>query len=713
MGQDTCRMDDREALVNLAIYDYHEAVDQGESPDPAGWAARYPEIASELAAYFDDLARLDLLHAPVVVDLLGSAVPPGETVAAGTDSRPPTANLAPGDVLGDYVLLGELGRGGQGVVWKARPRDSCDILVALKTLRGPDAGDPASLHRLRAGVRAIARMKHEHIIRTFYFGADRGRWFFVMELMDGGTVGDRLDAYQNDPRSVAVLMEKVARAVHHAHTRNPGVIHLDLKPANILLTAEGEPKVADFELSVRLETIAFLEQHSATTRPVDPDEPSATFARAGIVGTLPYMSPEMAEGRWPDISTASDVYGLGAVLYEMLTGRPPFRGANARETRALVIGGGLRKPRELNRKVDRELNAVCLKCLDRDPGKRYGSADALANDLRRWLERRPTLVGGKPSVAREARFWVRRHPYTVALAIVIAFGLWVAGLAASVAGLRAENSREAQHLANQVNRELSLVRRATHFLAGDPRLRAAFSSPPSGEGEDRRQAIESFLKTAVERENLFELTGVNPLINVFVLSPDGVLLADTLPDERSLGKRFTVRDYYRAFFDAAHPRAPHEVYIARSFLSVKDDRYKIAVSTRVWGDHDELLGILVANLTIGPKLIDVDLRQEPVDAAILCPMDRSDPNHGVDDQGPHWPYIAVLDRRYAGVQSDRPAIAEVDRVPDFQSDSALDHATAGPWGGRLVDYCRVGRTHLVVVRRRPCPWPLSWLPEFR
>jgi serine/threonine-protein kinase len=306
--------DDREALVNLAIFDYHAAVDRGESRSPAEWAALHPEIGPELDAYFEDLAQLGLLRPQQPDDPLGETTPLGGTGPEAQGSRRWAADLRPGDVLGDYVLLQTLGAGGQGVVWKARAQGAREIVVALKTLREPASADPASADRLRADARAIARMKHENIIRTFYFGEDRGRRFFVMELMEGGTVAERLASYTADPRSAAVLLEKVARAIHHAHTRNPGVLHLDLKPGNILLTAGGEPKVTDFGLSVRLEAMAPPGQGPDSGDARDPDgadERSVTFERAGIVGTLPYLSPEMAGGRWSEVSTASDVYGLG------------------------------------------------------------------------------------------------------------------------------------------------------------------------------------------------------------------------------------------------------------------------------------------------------------------------------------------------------------------------------------------------------------------
>jgi serine/threonine-protein kinase len=711
MVSDSCQADDREMLVNLAIYDYHAAIDRGESPDPNEWAARNPELAPDLHAYFEGLARLDLLLPP------SPALAPGST-APWHGPRPckpvaPDATFGPGELLGDYVLLEKLAEGGQGVVWKATPQHAREIVVALKTLPGPASDDPASLYRLREDARAISRMKHANIIQTFYFGEDRGRWFFVMELM-AGPLTDRVGFYSTNPRSAAALTEKIARAIHHAHTRNPGVLHLDLKPGNILLTVDGEPKVTDFGLSVRFELIDHPEEAPTSRPPGDSngaDSASATFARAGIVGTVPYMSPEMACGRWSDVSTASDVYGLGAVLYSMLTGRPPFQGRDWQETLALVTDGKLVSSRELNRKVDRELNAVCLKCLDRKPERRYGSADALANDLRRWLDRRPTLAGGRASVARELRFWIRRHPFGLALASVATVSLWLVGLGVSMANLRAENKRESERLAGQVNRELRLICRAAQILARDPRLRAdldSFTAP--AQTRQLRSAIEKFLATAVGGENLFGIAGGNPLVNVFVLDPKGVLLADTLERSPAIGRSYRLRDYYRALFDNGWPS--DRAYVARSFRSTKDGLYKVAVSTRIWHADGTLSGILVANFTIGWRLIDVDLRDEP-NATVLCPMDRSDPLAGVEDRDQSWRYIAVLDSHLAVDREDEPLTFDPSVLPDFQGKPPRAHAIAGPWGGKLTDYHRVGDTNMVVVMRRKCPWPLSWLPNVR
>ena len=209
-----------------------------------------------------------------------------------------------------------------------------------------------------------------------------------------------------------------------------------------------------------------------------------SLTRLGAVGTYPYMSPEMAAGRWQDISTSSDVYGLGAILYAMLTGKPPYKGKSDAETLSLVIEGKIVPPRKLNRAVDRELEAVCLKCLHGDPSRRYGSADALANDLRRWRRGEPTLAG-KPSVGKHVRFWLFRHPFLSASAL-LAFG-FLALMVGSFGEVQTSNRREAARLAREIDDKLRMISRAVARTARDegPARRAAPQRRPARSGFDQ------------------------------------------------------------------------------------------------------------------------------------------------------------------------------------------------------------------------------------
>lgn len=690
--------DPRDRRINRAIYNYHQAVERGESAEPQRWLERHPEIADELKAYFEDLAG--------VAGMPGVEVTQVGLSQAG-DERD---GLQPGDVLGDYVILEKLGQGGQGVVWKASPRQTPEIVVALKTMVGPAQNDPAAIDRFRNDARAIARMNHPHIVRTSYAGEADGRWFIVMELMEGGAVADRLDDFRQDPRAAAVLVEKVARAIHHAHTRNEGVIHLDLKPGNILLSSAGEPKVTDFGLAVRAEAITqALRGAESSTRSDGDVEATATLARAGVVGTAPYLSTEMAAGRWDEVSTLSDVYGLGAVLYSMLTGRPPFSGSSTAETLKQVIQGELQSPRSLNPRVDRELNAICVKCLSPEPARRYGSADALANDLRRWLERRPTLAAGRPSPLRELRFWVARHPLPLALAVLLGAAIWAGSVWLALGETRRENAAEAARLARQLDRELQMICVFTQRLAENDGLQIAWQTPAaSTDAVDQRRALQSVLDR-LDLRNWFELAGGNPLVNILLLDPQGVELADTMPARSTAGRSFQMRDYFQGVF--APDASRDDVHIARTFRSLKDGRHKISASTRVWTDDGRLLGVLVANFTIGPKLLGFDLRKEAGDAAVLCPCDLSDPEtNQPEDPAIEWRYVVVLDRRYREDAPITPAAVDVGELRAFQRDPELRHIATGPQRGRVADYHRVGQTPLIVVARRNAPWPLSWRP---
>jgi hypothetical protein len=295
----------------------------------------------------------------------GPAPPPGDpapTLPLSLLGPNGAAGPAPPRV-GDYEILGELGRGGMGVVYRAR-EPGLGRFVALKMLLPGAAPDPEELERFRSEAAAAAGLRHPHIVAVHQVGTHEGRPFYSMDLIDGTSLGRRLADGPLPGRAAARYLAAVARAIHHAHQN--GVLHRDLKPGNILLDADDQPHVTDFGLAKRLGA------DRGQTR------------TGAVLGTPSYMAPEQALGR-KDLGPACDVYGLGALLYECLTGRPPFRSETPLDTMMQVLERDPAPPRLLNPKVDRDLETICLKCLQKAPRDRYPSAAAVAEDLERYL----------------------------------------------------------------------------------------------------------------------------------------------------------------------------------------------------------------------------------------------------------------------------------------------------------------------------------------
>jgi serine/threonine protein kinase/tetratricopeptide (TPR) repeat protein len=311
--------------------------------------------------------------------------------------------------FGDYELLEEIGRGGQGVVYRARQK-SLNRIVALKVIGLAHWATEAHVKRFRLEAEAAASLNHPYIVPIYEVGERDGACYFSMGLVEGG----QLDAVaKREPmpiRHAAELIAKLARTVHYAHER--GILHRDIKPGNILLDAKGEPHLTDFGLARLVET------ESTVTRTME------------ALGTPSYMAPEQAVGNNTGVSSATDIYGLGAVLYQLLTGHPPFAGGTSYETVRLVLDTEPRQPRLWNPKVDRDLATICLKCLDKDPQRRYSSALALAEDLERWLKHEP-IQARRIGVFTRGKKWVRRNPTTtllvaslVALTAVVGLMIW-------------------------------------------------------------------------------------------------------------------------------------------------------------------------------------------------------------------------------------------------------------------------------------------------
>ena len=342
-------------LLELLALELELRQEQGRGPVDREYHERFPDHAGIVAQAFRDLSGL-----------------------AATGSHPAGPKRAPAHRadrtgprrFGDYELLGELARGGMGVVYRAR-QVSLDRVVALKMILSGQFASEAEIRRFRAEAEAAAHLDHPHIVPIFEVGRHQGHAFFSMKLIAGGNLGRHLARYLDDPEATARLMATVARTIEHAHRK--GMIHRDLKPSNILIDESGQPLIADFGLVKRA------------------GDGSSLTSSGVLLGTPAYMAPEQVSG--DEAAPAADIYSLGAILYQLLTGRPPFRGGTVAETLAQVLEHDPVPPRKLRPSIPRELEYICLKCLEKSPGKRYHSAAALAADLERFLRGEEVHVG--------------------------------------------------------------------------------------------------------------------------------------------------------------------------------------------------------------------------------------------------------------------------------------------------------------------------------
>lgn len=336
-----------------------------------------------------------------------------------------------------FELLGLLGRGGMGVVYKAR-QTALKRIVALKMVLSGDSADASELSRFRTEAEAAARLKHPNVVQVYEVGMHEGRPYCVLEYVEGGTLSAALASTPIPPRDAAQVVRALAGAVDAAH--RTGIVHRDLKPSNVLLSnvpgttlAGAAPKVADFGLAKRL------------------DEDSGQTRTGVVVGTPSYMAPEQASGRTKDLGPACDIYSLGAILYECLTGRPPFKGATPMETLDQVRSREPAPPRSLQPSVPLDLETICLKCLHKDAAQRYSSAGALADDLDRYLGNRPILARRAGVFERSVKF-SRRNPLLVGGSSLVFVLLLLWAVTASVQARRERTAREGEQQALQQHR---------------------------------------------------------------------------------------------------------------------------------------------------------------------------------------------------------------------------------------------------------------------
>ncbi len=438
------------------------------------------------------------------------------------DPEDPDADLLPceaGQSFGGYELLGAVARGGMGVVYRARQR-STQRIVALKMIRlGELAGD-AELQRFHGETEAAARLDHPHIVPIHEVGEVEGQPFFTMRLLEGGTLADRLEAARREkpevglPRPMAAaeavdLLIKVARAIHYAHQR--GVLHRDLKPGNILLDEAGEPYVTDFGLAKLVDT------------------PHELTLSGAALGSPNYMAPEQAAGRSREITVGADVYSLGAIFYELLTGQAPFQAATALAIMRQVMDDPPQRPSKIHPRVDRDLETICLQCLEKEPARRYASAERLAEDLERWRKGEPIRARAVPLWERGLK-WARRRPAWAAFGFLAAIAPAVIIGVLLAANARVRSQREDTR-SNLYAADVYMAQRALEDGNVGLARMALEAHRPRGSELDLRGFEWRYLWEQSRSHAVAVLTGHTYRVTCLDFSPGGEVLATGSHDQ--------------------------------------------------------------------------------------------------------------------------------------------------------------------------------------
>jgi WD40 repeat protein/tetratricopeptide (TPR) repeat protein len=593
------------------------------------------------------------------LDFQPNAGEPASSVSAETSSTAATLphapeNKTPGGApilsqqIPGYEILGELGRGGMGIVYKAR-QIKLNRIVALKMILAGASADPQQLARFRAEAEAVARVQHPCIVQIYEISEHDGCPFFSLEYVDGGTLAEKISAAPQPPRLAAQFVRLLAQAMHSAHLK--GIVHRDLKPGNILLApltehtsgpdsfhAEmqaafhlyGIPKITDFGLAKHLD----IQSQTRT---------------GAIIGTPSYMAPEQAEGRTHTVGPATDVYGLGAILYEMLTGRPPFTSDSSLTTIRQLLTQDPLRPSQLSLKVPRDLETICLKCLEKDPGKRYHSAEELAEDLDRFLRNKPIEARPTGWWGRSIK-WMRRHPTRAAL-LAAALALFGLGL---VYHFRLEYAVEAARRSAEDSRQnlirLHVTQGVTAMNAGDGFTallwftEALRLDPGTAEHEDpHRQRIAAVEHGLPRPAQLWVHEGA---INETCFSPDGrrVLTAG------AYGK---VHLWDRETGEETTPTLIHNGSVLHAVFSA--DGRRVATASR---DHTARVWDAATGKALTPPL----KHDAPVSWIAFSPDGRQVATAGAGDKARVWE--AVGDGRLLGELKHSGAVNQAVFSPD-------------------------------------------------
>jgi len=449
----------RDQRFDEILAEYFQAVEAGQSPEKEALVSRYPEFADELEEFFAEKERFDQFARQLqLAGSVGVGSPEAQGQPPSSPCEEPTIDTSERSMpssgtkvryFGDYELLEEIARGGMGVVYKAR-QVSLNRIVALKMILAGQLASEEDVKRFRTEAEAAANLQHPGIVAIHEVGRHEGQHYFSMDYVEGTSLKELVRDNPLSTDRAARYVRQIAEAIHYAHCQ--GTLHRDLKPSNVLIDAADGVRVTDFGLAKRIAG------------------DSSLTATGQILGTPSYMSPEQAAGQLDQVKETADVYALGAILYELLTDRPPFKSDTPWDTLTQVRNNEPVSPRLLNPKISRDLETICLKAMAKEPSRRYGTADALAEDLRRHLNREP--INARP-VGKAERLWrwCRRNPLvawlTTAVALSLLLGAGIAGYFAVDAHREATRAREKETLAEtkaqEATENLDLARRRLYI----------------------------------------------------------------------------------------------------------------------------------------------------------------------------------------------------------------------------------------------------------